>query len=190
MNANKHRFSRGGAESGFTTAEVLVASFITVLIAAGVLTCFLWCAEQSALSVKIAWSQNEAMRSAGKLTDYVRNASAIHSIDVTNGCWVRLTQTNGAVIRIVYSNGVDHLRDGRMYLYRTNGTEMIVARGMTGIMGTNGYTQPVFSMNPSSNILQLAYRVSEPASTGGRDADDDDFAVCIRFGIYLRNVAQ
>jgi hypothetical protein len=82
------------------------------------------------------------------------------------------------------------LRDGRMYMQSGTNSETIVARGLTQVMDGVGYTLPIFTLSPNSNVLQVAYRVSEPAMTGGRDADDGDFAVCVRFGVYLRNLTQ
>lgn len=190
MNVEPNRGTGQSERNGFTTAEVLVASFITVLISAGVMTCFMWCAEQASLGVKIAWSQNEAMRTSSKLTDYIRNAVAVHRIDTASNTWVELLMTNGAVVRLSYSNALDQLRDGRMYLQTANGTDTLVARGLTKIMDDTGYSTPIFSLSPNSNVLQVAYRVSEPAASGGRETDDGDFAVSIRFGVYLRNIAQ
>ncbi len=189
MNVESNRVARKSLEGGFTLVEASIASCITVLISAASLTCFLWCAEQSTLAVKTSWSQNEAMRTSGKLTDYIRNAASVHGVDQSNK-WVELRMTNQTVVRLSYSNGVDNLRDGRLYMQSGTNTETIVARGLTQIMDDVGFTAPMFTLSPDSNVLRVAYRVSEPASTGGRDADDGDYAVCVRFGVYLRNLAQ
>ena len=187
VNAESNRGTAQTARAGFTLPEIMVASAVGVLIAAGVMTCFLWCAEQATLGVKIAWSQNEAMRAANKLTDYVRNAAAVTNIDVVNGKWVDLLLTNRAVVRLTYTNTTGQLRAGRMLLTSSNNVNVLVARGLTQIMDGQGFTTPMFTLNSKSNILQVAYRVSEPTASDGREANDGDFAICVRFGTYLRN---
>lgn len=174
------------ATSGFTLTEVLVAASILTLVMAAVLTTFIWCSRQAALAAKIAWSQNEAMNTAAKLTLYIRNASAIAALDETEGTWVRLKFTDGSIARLVYSNAVPDLRDGRMYIQHTNGTQTIVARGLTEIQGQQGFTTPVFSRT-RANALRIAYRVAEPAASGGRDANDGPYAAYARFAVCLRN---
>ncbi len=175
------------SRNGFTIVEVLVSAAIFSLVMAGVLTAFLWVADRSALCVKMAWSQKEALQTAEKLTMLIRNASAIVRIDEVEGEWVELLFTNGVVGRLSYSNAMPTLRAGKMYLTRTNKTEIIVARGLTEIQRSQGFTTPVFTRT-RENALHIAYRVSEPAAGGARDADDDEYAACVSFGVCLRNV--
>ena len=175
--------------SGFTLIEILVASSIALFVTAGVLTTFLWCTNQATLAAKIAWSQKESMNTSAKLTMYIRNAREIVAIDQTEGTWVQLRTADGSTARLVYSNAVPDLRDGRMYIQRTNGTQTIVARGLTEIQDPHGYTTPVFSQT-RANALRISYRVSEPAASGGRDANDGLYAACARFATCLRNVEE
>lgn len=169
--------------------EVLVATVVASFALAGVMTTFIWCGRQAALCAKIAWSQNEAMQTSGTLTMYLRNASEIVAIDERQGAWVLLRFPDGTTGRLVYSNTVPELRDGRLLIQRTNGTQTIVARGLTEIQSSGGYTTPVFSRT-RRNALRIAYRVSEPASSGGRDANDGPYAACMRFGACLRNAEE
>jgi len=167
----------------------MVASFVLTLVMSGVMVCYLWCGAQASLTAKTGWSQNMALRTSGKLMDFIRNAQAISAIDEVEGTWVDLATTSGTV-RLVYSNAVNALRDGRMYLQMASGSETVVSRGLTEVMDTGGNTEPVFYVDPynrASNVLQVALRVSEPTSSGTREADDDDFAVCVRFSVLLRN---
>jgi hypothetical protein len=181
MNSSRH-----AARGGFTLTEVLLSASLSSLAAAAVATAFIWCSRGVSLSGKIAWSQNEAMITSAKLTAYVRNASEIVGIDEREGTWVSLRFPDGSIGRLVYSNAVPELRDGRMYIQQTNGTFMLVARGLTEIQNTNGYTTPVFS-STRDNSLRIAYRVAQPAAGGDRDANDGPYAACMRFGASLRN---
>jgi len=117
---------------------------------------------------------------------YVRNATHILAMDEVEGTWVQLRFADGTTGRLVYSNAVPELRDGRMFIQRTNGTETIVARGLTEIQASGGFTTPVFSKT-RANSLRIAYRVAEPAASGGRDANDGPYAACVRFAACLRN---
>ena len=177
--------------SGYTLTEVVIASSIAILVGSAVLTLFLWCADTASLCSKMSWSQYEAMRSGASLTAYIRSASAIVTNDVVKGRWVDLrfgTGTNTWVARLIYTNAPGVLRDGRMYLKRANQTETIVARGMTATMDAAGFGLPVFTVPPStSNILHVAYRISEPGANGERAANDEKYASCVRLAVRLRN---
>ena len=177
------------SRAGFTLVELLVASSLSVLVSAAVVTAFVWAARQASLATKIAWSQNEARGTSARLTMYVRNAQRIVDIDESEGTWVELEFTDGSVGRLVYSNAVPLLRDGRMILVRTNGMQTLVARGLTEIQDSGGYTTPVFYRS-RTNTLRIAYRVAEPTSAGTRDANDGPYAACVRFAACLRNSVE
>jgi hypothetical protein len=137
----------------------------------------------------MAWSQREGMSTSSKLIAYIRNASEIVDIDEEEGRWVTLGFPDHTTCNLVYSNAIPLLRDGRLYLNRADGTDMVVTRGMTEIM-TGGYSQHVFSATPGEHTLRIAYRVSEPAASGGKAANDGNFAVEMRFGAFLRNSGE
>jgi prepilin-type N-terminal cleavage/methylation domain-containing protein len=181
------KYSRQAGRAGFTLTEILVASSISTIVVAGVMTTFIWCAQQASTASKVAWSQNESMTTSAKLTMYIRNARKIKTIDVSQGTWVELEFPGGSTARLVYSNAVANLRAGQMLIQRTNGTETIVARGLTEIQDPGGFTTPVFTKT-RNNALRVAYRVSEPAVTGVRAANDGPFAASTRFAVCLRNV--
>ncbi len=178
------------SRGGFTLTEVLIASSISVLVGAAVITLFTWCVSTAALCSKMSWSQYEAMRSGASLTAYVRNASAIVTNDIVRGRWVDLRfvdGTNSWVTRLIYTNAPGVLRDGRLYLKRGNETETVVARGMTEIMDTQGFQTPVFTLF-GTNCLRVAYRISEPGINGERATDDELYAACVRLSVRLRNL--
>lgn len=189
MKPARQHLSRQAANVGFTLVEMLIAVTISGLLTLGVITVFIWSAKQATLCGKIAWSHNQAMNTSEKLTLYMRNASEVVAIDEVEGTWVELGFPDGSTIRLAYSNDVPNLRDGRLYMQRTNGTEKLVARGLTEIQDAGGFTTPIFSQT-RANALRVAYRVSEPAASGGRDADDGLFAASVRFGVCLRNVEE
>jgi len=183
--------NKGGrvAKAGFTIIEVLIAASISTVVLTIVMETFIWNAKMASLSAKTAWSQNEAMRTSDKLMMYIRNASKIVAIDDVAGKWVTLKFPDGSTGTVTYSNAVPELRDGQMFMRRTNATQTLVARGLTAIQDSGGFTTPVF-LKTRDNALRIAYRVSQPAASDGRDANDDDYAVCVRFGACLRNVEQ
>ena len=172
--------------AGFTLPEALIASGVSVVLCAAVMTLFIWCGKQFVLCSKIAWSQVEGMNSGTELLCYLRNAKAIEGVDTNRGAWVKIRFPDGTLGTLSYSNSYQTLRDGRMYLQRTNGTVMIVARGLTQVMDSQGYTTPMFRTN-RANSVTIAYRVSEPAASGTQAANDGDFAACVKFSACLRN---
>jgi hypothetical protein len=178
-----------GNRGGFTLTEVVIASAVSVLVGAAVMTLFFWCGSTASLCSKMSWSQYEASRSGATITSYIRNASSIYTNDVVRGRWVDLrfvSGTNSWVTRLVYTNAPGVLRDGRMYLKRANQTEAIVTRGMTEIMDEHGFTTPVFTI-VGTNCIRVAYRVSEPGINGERASDDETYAACVRLAVKLRN---
>jgi prepilin-type N-terminal cleavage/methylation domain-containing protein len=184
----------GKQKAGFTVVEVLMAMAISSLILVAVLGAFLWSGERAYTGMRVNWSRQEAMSTATKLKTYIRNASQIIDIDVTDGLWVDLGFPDGSVRRLLYSNGTDEQRDGRLYLLESsNGVfddeptdeDLVVVRGMTAIF-SDGYSEHVFR-SENSSYLRVAYRISEPSSEGVRATDDAEYAVLVRFGVNLRN---
>lgn len=172
--------------SGFTLLEVIIASAVALLVGASTMAIFLWCGSQFFLSSKIAWSQNEAMRSSGKIQAFIQNASSVIQYDTNKGTWVQFRFPDGSIGKLIYSNKTDTLRDGRLFLQRTNNYTVVVARGLTEIMTDAGFTTPMFNVT-GPNIVRVEYRVSEPVASGDQAADDADFAACVRFATCLRN---
>jgi prepilin-type N-terminal cleavage/methylation domain-containing protein len=188
MANTKHSRKRRN-RAGFTLTEVLIAASIAVIALAAVMSVFLWSGRQFSLCSKIAWSQDEAMRSSGKIASFIKNASAISGIDTNKGTWVKLQFPDGSIGTLTYSNSAPILRNGQLFLKRTNTTTVLVARGMTAIMDSQGFTTPVFSQI-RANALRVSYRVSEPSTVSGNAADDADFAASVRFGVCLRNKSK
>jgi hypothetical protein len=167
----------------------VIASSLSTIVVAVVLTTFVGSAREGVTCTKIVWSQKEAMLTSAKLTMYIRNASAISAIDESEGTWLELEFPDGSATRLVYSNAVPELRDGRLLLQKTNSTEVIVARGLTEIQSPEGFTMPVFS-SVRHNHVRVAYRVSEPVRSGGRETDDGVYAACVSFSVCLRNTGE
>lgn len=175
------------SRAGFTLMEVMIATSITSLVLVAVLGTFIWCGKQSITCTKMAWSQREAMITQMKLLTFIRNASRITDIDEETGQWVTLGFADGTSCDLVYSNAIPLVRDGRMYLFRGTTEDLLVARGLTEIMESGGFTTPVFIGTAGGDSLRIAYRVSEPTSQGTKSSDDDAFAVSVRFSAALRN---
>ncbi len=179
-----------GRSAGFTLTELVFASGLSVFVASAAMWLFIWCGRQAQLCGKIGWSQQTCMRTAEKLTLLLRNASEIVAIDEVDGRWVEVAFPDGTTARMVYTNSPATLRDGRLLLSRSGGAgdEVLIARGLTGSMGSDGYTMPFFARN-QDNSIRVAYRVAEPVD---HDADqevcDGAFAAQARFVVCLRNV--
>lgn len=179
--------TKSSRKAGYSMVEALIATSLSAVVLTAVLGSFVWIGKQCATSTKLAWSQREAMNTSMKLMTYIQNASRIKSIDEKTGQWVTLEFPDGKVCNLVYSNAVPLLRDGRMYLFRDGRSDLLVARGLTEIMDSDGFTTPVFLGSTNSSSLRVAYRVSEPTRKGTKSANDEAFAVSVRFGASLRN---
>jgi hypothetical protein len=177
------------SKRGYSLLEVMIASAVGTAVTIVVMTTFLWTGRQSNLCAKIAWSQTEAMRTSGKIEAYVRNASSISAIDQNLGNWVEFRFPNGETSRFTYYNLPNSPRDGKLYLQRTNTVETIVARGLTKITSTNGYSMPMFT-KVNDRAVRISYRVAEPTPTGARASDDELYASSMRFAVCLRNVPE
>jgi len=193
MQKNNHR------RAGFTLTELLVAVSIGSMATIAVLNVFLWGGRQAVLASKSGWSQREALITSEKISQYIRNASEIIGIDLDDGqgdvsgrkyCALTLLHPDGSTNVLAYSNVEDVQRDGRMILL-SNGSSngVIVARGLTGYQDSSGYMPPVFQQI-DNNAVRVAYRVSEPTKTGGRDVNDGQYAAYIRFSACLRNAVR
>lgn len=181
-----HPVQRYDGRAGFTVAELSVAAGVSVLVGVAVLSCFVWCVEQTTLCSKIAWSQDKAMRTCGKVTAYIRNSKEIVDIDQIEGTWVRLRMPDNSIVKLAYSNAIPLVREGRMLLQLTNANEVIVSRGLSEVMDSDGFTMPVFT-RVSTNTLRVSFRVAEPVSSGVRAVNDSEFAASVQFSAALRN---
>lgn len=182
-------------KSGFTLIEMMIAVSISAVAITAVMGTFIWCGEQAVVSRKLAWSQHEAMMTSSKIMAYVRNASAIVDIDTVDGNWVDLGFADGSVRRLLYSNGRDLQRDGRLYLLDDGQTqpsgspdELIVVRGMIAIPTHNGYSEHIFIAEPGDRSLRIGYRISKPTAAGMRASDDSNYAIVVRFSAHMRNM--
>jgi len=175
-------------KQGFTLVEVLVTLTLTFLVSAALLTLYGWSAELWTLCEKKNQSQIAAMNSSTRIMDCIRNASEISGIDSENGQWVELTYPGGYKVVLAYTNGPDIASSGALGLFRA-GKEpyWFVKNGITELMARDGFDPPVFSTNTTPNILYVRYRVSQPSANGGRDKDDGEYAMHIRFATCLRN---
>ena len=175
--------------AGFTVPELVIASALGLLVSAGVLTVFLWTGEQAALCSKISSSQDEAMRTMEKVTDLLHNGSSVAGIDVSSGRWVQVRFPDTTVSCLTYSNDVTGLRNGALYLQETNTTQLLVARGLTSVMDSRGFTTPMFTQT-RSNSLRIAFRVATPTQYGTGAANDSQYAASVNFAVTLRNAPQ
>jgi hypothetical protein len=172
--------------SGATLAELLITAAIAAAVSLGVVGTFVWCSQQANLCSKMAWSQSEAMHASTKLTMYLRNATGVYDIDAEEGTWVDVEFPDGTIGHLVYSNAVPEIRDGQLVLLHTNGTDTIIARGVTEVQDSRGFTMPVFSQ-PHPDALRVVYRVAEPVSVGLRAANDGLYAAAEKIAVHFRN---
>ena len=77
-----------------------------------------------------------------------------------------------------------------MLIVRTNGTQTLVARGMTKIQESAGFNTPVF-FQTRTNALRIAYQVAEPvAAPTNSTVNDGLYVAVLRFGVCLRNALE
>ncbi len=184
-------------KSGFTLVEMMISVSISALVITAVMSTYIWIGDQAVVGRKLAWSQHEAMLTSSKITAYVRNASSIVDVDTEYGNWVDLGFADGTVRRLLYSNGRELQRDGRLYLLADGQTqstdspeELVVVRGMMAIppKDGSGYSEHIFIAEPGDRTVRIGYRISKPNAVGVRAADDKDYAVTVRFSAHMRNV--
>lgn len=175
---------------GFTLVEVMIALVLALLVATAIGAVYHWSADLGTLCGKKNRSQVAAMNSSARIMDCIRNASAI-SVDPNAGGWVQLTYPDGAIATLAYTNSPGLTNGGALGLFRSGqSTIWFVKSGITKIMGSDGYSEPVFSVKtntPNPNILYVKYRVSQPSASGGRDINDGKYAMHARFAACLRN---
>lgn len=174
-------------KQGFTLVEVLITLLLSLLVFAALLTVYQWSGGLMTLCGKKNRSQVAAINSSVRIMDCIRNASEISGID-PHGCWVELTYPNGNTAVLAYTNSPLTTNGTALGLFR-DGEEPVwfVKNGITKLMSEDGYGIVVFSVNTRTNLLKVNYRVSQPAGTGGRDLDDENYAMHVRFAAYLRN---
>ena len=177
-------------KQGFTLVEVTIAMALTFLVATAIFAVYHWSADLGTLCGKKNRSQVAAINSSVRIMDCIRNASAV-SVDTAAGSWAQLTYPDGAAATLAYTNSPGLANGGALGLFRSGQpTIWFVKSGITKIMGSDGYSEPVFSVKtnaPNPNILYVKYRVSQPSANGGRDTNDGKYAMHARFAACLRN---
>ncbi len=173
-----------------TLAELVIAMGIAFALGAAIMLTYLWAVRTSVQTAKVVVSQNRAMTTGEIIGQYVRNANRIIEMDEENGTWVRLGFSDGSSGLLVYSNAIPDLRDGRLYLIRTNNVTRLVTRGMTGFQTTVGFSPNVF-FSPRPDLLRIRYRVTDPVTSEGREVVNDGvFASSVDLTIHLRNTTR
>ena len=179
------------SKEGFTLVEALITVSLSFLVFATLFTVYYWAVELTTLVGKKNRSQVAAANSSVRIMDCIRNASTVSDIDEVSGRWVELTYPDGEVATISYTDSVDTENSGALALLR-DGEETIwfVDSGVTEMMGSQGFDSVVFSVNSSTNVVYVRYRISQPAPGGGRDLNDQNYAMHIRFATCLRNAGS
>jgi hypothetical protein len=178
-----------GGRRGYSLPEVMIAGSLTTLVMVAIMTAFLWAGRQSLLCSKIAWSQSEVMKTSGRIEQFIRNASAISSIDESLGNWVEVRFPDGSTGRFVYYREDRHPRDGSLYLIRKGEPDRMLARGLMKITTTDGFPTPVFS-KINDRSIRISFRLSEPTPEGKRAPDDRLYAGVARLAVCLRNAEE
>jgi hypothetical protein len=151
-----------------------------------------WSAELVTLCGKKNRTQVAAINSSVRIMDCIRNSSQISNIDANGGSWVELTYSNGVTAVLACTNNPQVTNSEGLGLFRAGQDPIwFVKSGVTQIMG-QGHDSVVFSVTtntPVTNaaILYVRYRVSEPSGDGGRDVQDQNYAMHVRFATCLRN---
>jgi hypothetical protein len=181
-------FRPAGSRAGFTLPEVMIAGSLSTLIAAAVMSVFMWAGRQTSLCSKISSAQTESRRTSAQLERYLRNARALVAIDESQGNWVEVRFTDGSLARLSYTNEPGAVRSGRLSLVR-NGEERILASGLTRIPSPEGYSLPLFT-RVNDRAVRIAFRIASLGPGGRLTADDGAYASCARFAVCLRNARE
>ena len=184
-------FERGRRRcGGFTLMETLIATGVASIVMTALFMTFVWVYDKSSHASHVSCSENTALASASKITDFLRNAQRISAIDTQNWMWVEITRTNGTKGRLVYVDPLPTYRNGYLYLSNSVGTAIVlVATGVTKIMQP-GLNPPVFQMSARSNVLYVAYRVVEPVPSAPGQQGDQLIAAIVDMGVCLRNAPR
>ena len=175
----KLRGRRRRRRAGFTVTELLVASSISILVSGGFIAAFITAVYAAGEGRQFGWAQTECVGSSRTVMNYMRNATAVHSIDVS-GDWIQLSMPGGNVSRLEYVPDPQGNGDGRLTFVAdvVSGTSTsIVSRGLTKIMTLP--TRNVFAAT-GDDTVRVSYRVTEPMSPGECPAE-------VEYGVRLRN---
>jgi len=173
--------------AGMTLTELVVAMGLAFLVAAAVMTLFIWGTRTSVQTAKVLISQNRAIVTSEVIAQYLRNATRVVAMDEENGTWVRVQFSDGSFGTLTYSNNMPQLRDGRLFLVRSNSVVRLVTRGLTGAQTSEGFS-PNFFFCPRPNLLRIRYRITDPVTEEGREViNDGAFASSVDLWICLRN---
>jgi competence protein ComGC len=179
-------------KQGFTLVEVMVTMVLSFLVFTTLFLVYHWSAELVTLCGKKNRTQVAAINSSVRIMDCIRNSSQISNIDTNGGSWVELTYSNGVTAVLACTNNPQVTNSEGLGLFRAGQDPIwFVKSGVTQIMG-QGHDSVVFSVTtntPVTNaaILYVRYRVSEPSGDGGRDVQDQNYAMHVRFATCLRN---
>jgi len=136
--------------------------------------------KKAAWAGQMNYAQSEMMTSSSKIEYSIRNALAITDIDIS-GNWVELRMPDGTICRFTYWNPTGEAGMGQMMylddIASTTSVQRVVSEGLTKVM-----TTPVRNVfhQVSANTLRVAYRITEPLSSG-------DCPQEIEFSVQLRN---
>jgi len=166
-------------QAGYTVTELLVASSISILVSGGFLAAFITAVYAAGEGRQFGWAQSECVRSSRMVMNYMRNACAVDSIDIS-GDWIQLSMPNGNVSRFEYVTDPQGEGQGSLTFVAdvVSGTSTsIVSRGLTKIM-----TLPVRNVFAATgdDTVRVSYRVTEPMSPGECPAE-------VEYGVRLRN---
>lgn len=174
---------------GFSISEVMISSTLFLIVMAGALGIFAWVLIRATWVQHVAWSYSEARRSSRDIVDYLRNAAAVTQLDTNNYQWVEFRMANGSLTKFVVVDPPGNLpRDNYMYMSNSlTGKSMIIARGLTGLMTSTGFSRPIFYVQPDQHTIRIGFRVTEPVPSGQSAIDDSRIAAIIDTGVTLRN---
>jgi hypothetical protein len=89
---------------------------------------------------------------------------------------------NNSTTRFVVVNPPgDVPRDSYMYMSNSiTGNSMIVARGLTGLMTPDGFSRPIFFVQPNMRTIRLGFRVTEPVPAGQEAVNEPQLLLQVR----------
>ncbi len=184
MNNRQDQDARAHRSQGFTLVEMMMSSGISMIVVAAVMTSYLWFVRTSGKCRQYCYAQNEVRVSTQYILSHVRNAQSVEDIDDA-GEWVHLRMPDDTVCTFFYTNPLQQVGLGQL-LFRKDVSDpasqtSLVVKGLSGIMTSEGYSKPILlQMMDQTNVLHIAFRVTEPYSPGSCPAEVDT-------GVRMRN---
>lgn len=184
------RRDKGSRRGGYTIAEVMIASAISLLVMAALGKVFVTTLWATAAVSHQSWAQMHRVKAVRWMTDYMRGASGVDGIH-DGGDRILLNMPDGTISQFEYIADSESVGNGRLVFFRdvvSGSPSNIVSRGISGVMEDEFFgieTQPMFHLIPdrACETVRVAFRIDKPQTP----LKYAGCAVNVKFSVRLRN---